>query len=80
MSQVLDFRDVARPEKVWPRVVPRGDETDDFWPDVARPTPPDEEPPVDPLNAPKRVLFEALMVLSAVAILILAVTLFVPGR
>lgn len=79
MSQVLKFRNVQRPRKVQLRVVPRGDEMDDFWPDVLRYASPAEEAAVNPANAPKRVLAEVFALFSTVAVLVLALTLLVPG-
>jgi hypothetical protein len=74
MSQVLDFRGSAQAEKARLRVVPRGDEIDDFWPE-----PSSDSAGAAVANAPGRVLGEMAAVLSAVGLLILAVSAFVPG-
>ncbi len=79
LSQVLDFRGSAQSEKARLRVVPRGDEVDDFWPDLPRRDWAGTAPAVDPANAPGRVLSEMAAVLSVVGVLILAVSAFVPG-
>ncbi|HXC56183.1 MAG TPA: hypothetical protein VNU97_12870 [Rhizomicrobium sp.] len=79
MSQVLDFTDAARPRRIRLRVVPRGDEMDGFWPDVSRGNAAEEEAVVNRANAPKHVLTEVLVLFAVVAVLVLAVTLFVPG-
>lgn len=61
------------------RVVPRGDEMDDSWPEVSRHCSSEEEPAVDPANAPRQVLSEVFALFAVVTALIVAVTLFVPG-
>jgi hypothetical protein len=79
MSQVLDFTGFARPQKVRLRVAPRRDEVDDFWPATSGSNWAEEEPTPDPANAPRRVLAEVFALFAVVGVLILAVTLFVPG-
>ncbi len=79
MSQVLDFRSLTKPENVRLVVVQRGDEMDEFWPEVSRRDPAEEVTEVDSSNSPKQVLLEVLALFSVVALLILAVTIFVPG-
>ena len=59
MSQVLNFISVARPEKARARIVPRGDEVDEFWPEVSRHDSGGDETPVDPATSPEQVLSEA---------------------
>lgn len=80
MSQVLDFKDVAaRPDRVRLRTVPPRDDGNPFWPEVSPQQGSCEAPAVDPANAPGRVLSEVAALFSAVALLIFAVTVFVPG-
>jgi hypothetical protein len=80
MSQVLEFDStMARPKRVPLRVIPRGDDMDPFWPQISSRHDASEELTVDPANAPARVLSEIGALFSAVGLLILVVTLFVPG-
>jgi hypothetical protein len=79
MSQVLDFTGFVKPQKVRLRVVPRGDEVDDFWAAISPSSWVEEEPAPDPANAPRQVLSEVFALFAVVGGLIFAVALFVPG-
>lgn len=59
--------------------MPCANERDEFWPEVMRHKDSNEEILVDLANSPKAVLSEVLELLGVVAILIVVVSLVVPG-
>ena len=78
MSQVLDFPHVLGPSREGRRVRQASDEPDEIWPGVGCHPVPDDAP-ADPANAPKRVLFEAFVILALAGAFVAAVTFLVPG-
>ena len=79
MSQVLDFKSMARAPEVRPRPVLRGDESGEFWLELSSRGLPEEQNVVDPANAPRRVLFEMALVLAVAGFLAAALTSLAPA-
>ncbi len=74
---ILDGRLTKPPSVRRPcRPALRGDETGEFW--LEFPSSPSDDT-VDPANSPRSVLTEVLMVLGVAMLLVLAVSILMPG-
>ena len=86
MAQVLKFEEAigsrgAPKDRRGDRVAARRDrsaelESDDFWPEVSSGLWVNDPIPVDPANAPERVMTEMLLILGGAGLLLLLITIF----
>lgn len=79
MSQVLDFRSVARASDVRTRPVLRGDESGEFWLEVSPRDSQEEHLVADWANAPRRVFFEMALVLAVAGFIAASLTSLAPA-
>ena len=79
MSQVLDFKSMARASDVRPRPVRRGDESGELSLQASPRDSQEEHVAADPDNASRRVLFEMALVLAVAGFLAAALTSLAPA-
>ena len=82
MAQILKFDEASGSRNVpWQQrskfeAARRVEESDDFWPEVSRGLWVNQPVPVNPANAPGRVLTEMLLILGGAGLLVLLTTIF----